>query len=192
MALSLFAWVRRPRSHWALHPKRYVWRSSFMPNKAIAAIAAGSALAAAQYVGALFRPDSHPDTWRWYQRLDKSRLTPPGAVFGIAWTILDTLLAYSGYRLMTARPCRSRSIALVFWALNVVGIPSHSITLFGRRRLDEATLVTAGMVASSTGLVTAAANVDQRAKWTALPLAGWLLFAMYLQEEVWRRNRRRC
>jgi translocator protein len=105
---------------------------------------------------------------------------------------VDTLLAYSGYRLMTARPSRSRSIALVFWALNVIGIPSHSITLFGRRRLDEATLVTAGMVASSTGSVTAAANVDQRAKWTALPLAGWLLFAMYLQEEVWRRNRRRC
>jgi translocator protein len=164
-------------------------RYTVMTNKPLAAIAAGSALVAAQYYGALFRPDVQPDIWRWYQRLDKSKLTPPGPVFGIAWTILDTLLAYSGYRLMTARPSRSRSAALVLWALNVVGIPSYSIALFGRRRLDEATLVTAGMVATSAGLVTAAANVDQRAKWTALPLAGWLLFAMYLQGELWRRNR---
>jgi translocator protein len=160
-----------------------------MPNKTFAAITAASALTAAQLTGAWFRPDRDPATWHWYQRLDKSRLTPPGPVFGIAWTILDSLLAYSGYRLMTARPGHSRSAGLVFWALNVVGIPSHSITLFGRRRLDEATAVTAGMLASTAGLLATASQVDRRATWTALPLAGWLVFAMYLQEEVWRRNR---
>jgi tryptophan-rich sensory protein len=49
--------------------------------------------------------------------------------------------------------------------------------------------VTAAMVATSIGLVTAAKAVDGRAALACLPLSVWVIFASFLQEEVWRRNR---
>jgi translocator protein len=160
-----------------------------MLNKRLAAVFAIAAMSTAQLTGATFRPDRDPETDRWYRSLDKSRLTPPGVVFGIVWTVIDSLLAFSGYRLLTAPPSRSRSAALGCLAVSVLGV-AHPWTMFGRRRLDEATAVTAGMVASSVGLVATAADVDRRAIWAAVPLVGWVAFAMYLQEEIWRRNRR--
>ncbi len=154
-----------------------------MLNKPLAAACAASAVIIAQLSGASFRPDRDPQTDQWYRNLDKSALTPPGAVFGIAWTILDSLLGYSGYRLMTSRPSRSRSAAFCFWALSLTGVVAHPWTMFKRRRLDEATAVTAGMIGSAGGLIATAANVDRRAMWFATPLGGWVIFAMYLQVE---------
>jgi hypothetical protein len=52
---------------------------------------------------------------------------------------------------------------------NSASRPGYQVIRSANFGLDEATLVIAGMVATSAGLVTAAANVDQRAKWTALP-----------------------
>ena len=75
------------------------------------------------------------------------------------------------------------------WTLSVLGVPGYSWTMFGRKRLDFATGVTAGMVASSACAVIAASQVDRRATWSAVPFAGWVVFALVLQGEVWRRNR---
>ena len=152
----------------------------------------GSAVAAAAGAGSRFGPTpAQPRTAAWYARLRKPSYTPPGQVFGIVWTALDGLLWYAGYRLVTSRPSPQRSFALGFWGATLLGVGGFSWVLFGRRRLDEALEVTAGMVASSAGLVAAAATVDRRAARAAAPLALWTSFAFLLQEEVWRRNRRR-
>jgi translocator protein len=160
-----------------------------MQNSVLAAIVAIAAVGAAQFLGSYFRSDVHPDIWNWYQRLDKPKFIESGATLAFAWVILDALLAYSGYRLMTAEHGRFSWLALVFWALIVISIPARLITLYGRRRLDEATIVAGGMLLSSIALLVVATTVDQRAAWAALPLAAWLVIAMYLQEEMWRRNR---
>jgi tryptophan-rich sensory protein len=68
-------------------------------------------------------------------------------------------------------------------------VGGFSWVLFGRKRLDEALGVTAGMVATTAGLVGTAAAVDRKASLASLPLAAWVTFAFVLQEEVWRRNR---
>ncbi len=81
-----------------------------------------------------------------------------------------------------------RSVALGAWTLNLLGVAGFSWVLFGRKRLDEALEVTAGMVVSSAAAAATAAAVDRRAAWADLPLLGWVLFASVLQEEVWRRN----
>jgi tryptophan-rich sensory protein len=71
----------------------------------------------------------------------------------------------------------------------VLGVAGFPFVLFGRKRLDEALQVTAGMVATAAATSAAAATVDRRAAYASLPLLGWLMFAAVLQEEVWRRNR---
>jgi translocator protein len=160
-----------------------------MIRKPLAALLAAAPVIAGQYVGSQYGPDRTPETRRWYDPLDKPWFTPPGVVFAIAWTVLDSVFGYSGYRLLIAPPSRSRSAALAFWALSVLGVPGYSWLMFGRQRLDLATSVTAGMVAASAGTVVEATQVDKRSAWTALPLAGWVVFALVLQGEVWRRNR---
>jgi tryptophan-rich sensory protein len=159
-------------------------------DRGTAAVAAGTAVLAAQAIGSRSAPTpNHPRTALWYALLRKPAFTPPGPVFGIAWTLLDTLLGYSGYRLLTARPSVARQTALGLWGLNVLGVGSFSWVLFGRKRLDAATGVSGAMLASAIGAVAASAEVDRKAGLALLPLTAWLIFATLLQEEVWRRNR---
>ena len=154
-----------------------------------AAVLAGTAVIAAQLSGRRYSPTpDHPRTAAWYAALRKPSYTPPGSVFAVAWTGLDALLGYSGYRLLTARPSPRRTLALGAWALNLLGVAGLSWVLFGRKRLDEALGVTAGMVATAAAAAATASAVDRRAAAADLPLLGWVLFASVLQEEVWRRN----
>jgi benzodiazapine receptor len=150
----------------------------------------GTAIAAAAIAGGRFGPTpAHPGTAVWYARLQKSPLTPPAPVFAAAWSILDGLLWYGGARLLANRSRPIRNAALTFWGLNVLGVGGFSWVLFGRKRLDEALGVTAGMIGTSVGLVATAAVVDRKAAIASLPLAAWVVFASFLQEEVWRQNR---
>jgi translocator protein len=158
-------------------------------NRTLTAIIAISAVAAAQASGRRWSPTpDHPRTARWYASLRKPSFTPPGPVFGVAWTALDALLAYNGYRLLGAPSGRSRTAALGLWIANVAGVAGFSYVLFGRKRLDEATGVTLGMAVTALGAVAASAPVDRKAALACLPLAAWVSFAALLQEEVWRRN----
>jgi tryptophan-rich sensory protein len=160
-------------------------------HKAAAALITGSAVAAAAGAGSQFGPTpAHPRTLAWYARLRKPSFTPPGPVFGIAWTVLDGLLWYAGYRLASRPSTARRNFALGVWGATVLGVGGSPYFLFGRKRLDEALGVTAGMVATTAGLVAASATVDRQAARAAAPLALWVSFAFLLQEEVWRRNRR--
>lgn len=160
-------------------------------QRVTAACLASGVVMAAQLNGARFNPGpGHPRTAAWYARLRKPGFTPPGPVFGLAWTGLDALLAYAGYRLLQAPAGQARGVALGAWALNVLGVGGFSWVLFGQRRLGAALGVSAGMVATAAGVSVAAARVDKRATYATLPLLGWVLFATVLQEEVWRRNER--
>jgi benzodiazapine receptor len=159
-------------------------------DRSTAAVAAGTAVITAQYLGGRNNPTpAHPRTALWYAMLRKPDFTPPGPVFGIVWTALDGLLAYSGYRLLRARPSVARTSALSLWAIEVLGIGGFSWVLFGRKRLDQATEVSAGMLATAIGTVAAASEVDRPAAIAILPLTAWVAFATLLQAEIWRRNR---
>ncbi len=158
-------------------------------NKLLAAALAGGAVLAAQLSGRRWSPTpDHPRTAAWYASLRKPGFTPPGPVFAVAWTGLDVLQAYAGTRLLTAPSGSRRNVALALWTANVLGIAGFTYVLFGRRRLDQAAEVTAGMLLTSLGAVAASSRVDARAARAGVPLAAWIGFATLLQEEVWRRN----
>ena len=155
----------------------------------LAAALAATAVVGAQLAGRRYGPTpDHPRTAAWYRSLRKPAFTPPGPVFGIVWTGLDALMGYAGFRLLAARRSRARNVALGVWGLNLLGIAGFTWVLFGRKRLGEATGVTAAMVAAAWGSVATSWPVDRRASTAGVPLALWTCFALGLQEEVWRRN----
>lgn len=162
-------------------------RGTFDPVTALAIVAGTLALTA--WTGKRFSPTpAHPRIQRWYRRLDKSRLTPPGAVFGMAWGLIESVLAFGGYRLLRSPSTRTRNAAIGMWVVNNLLIAGWSGLFFGSRALGPSALASGGMIAVAGGYALVAAKTDRVAAVSALPLVAWLGFATFLAEEVWRRN----
>ena len=75
----------------------------------------------ALYVGALLMNGS-PATNEWYQQLDKAPWTPPGWVFGLAWTTIMVCYSINMGRIWQVSKESRKQIAMLFllqWILNV-------------------------------------------------------------------------
>ncbi len=153
-----------------------------------AAIAIGT-VSAALLIGKRAAPSpDHPRARRWYKRLDKPGFTPPDAVYPLAWTALQSGLAWGGYRLMRAEPSTGRTAALVLWGANQVGIGGWSEIFFGARAPGWGAVASGALGAGAIGYVAAAAPIDRKAAAAVVPLVAWVAFATLLSEEIWRRN----
>jgi tryptophan-rich sensory protein len=155
---------------------------------AASAVVAG-AMALIGWSGERFSPTPmHPRIRRWYRRLDKPGFTPPGPVFGAGWGLIESALAWGGYRLLRRPSSPDRNLAIGLWAINNLLIAGWSGLFFGKRALGPSALAAGGMIAVAGGYCAVAARTDRTAAATALPLIAWLGFATLLAEEVWRRN----
>lgn len=156
---------------------------------AAGAIVAG-VLGASAVVGRRNAPaPDHPRIDRWYHRLDKPGFTPPDAVFGAVWPVLETGLAAGGYRLLRAAPGPRRNAGVGLWLLNSAMVGGWTELFFRRRRLGGSAVASAGMLATGTAYALVARQVDRVAAATAVPFVLWLGFATVLAGSVWRRNR---
>ncbi len=151
-------------------------------------VSAGAVLAALVAGGRFGPGPGRPRTTAWYARLNKPDFTPPGPVYGIAWTALGGLLIYSGSRLLTAKAKPGKRTAIALWAANVVGIAVWPAIFFGRKDLPVSVASATGMTAVAAVAASAAAKVDRKAGLASLPLIGWLAFASVLDAEIWREN----
>ena len=160
-----------------------------LPRVVSVAIVAG-VLGVSAVVGRRNAPDpSHPRIRRWYKRLDKPSFTPPDAVFGAVWPVLETGLAVGGYRLLRQPVNRTRNTAVALWLLNTGMIGAWTEIFFRKRELEVSAIVSGAMIASGAAYVGAAAKVDRTAAATAVPFVAWLGFATLLAERSWERNR---
>lgn len=155
-----------------------------------AAAAVAGAIGFSAWLGTRHRPEpvTDADTFRWYRGLEKPSFTPPDPVFGIVWPILQTGLAWGGYRLFRKPSEPKRDVAAGLWLFNIAMIGGWSELFFGGRKLAPAAGAAAGMLASGAAFTAAAAQVDKKAAATGLPYVAWLGFATVLAEEIWRRN----
>lgn len=154
---------------------------------ALAAVA--GVLGASALLGRRNAPDpSHPGIRRWYKRLDKPSYTPPDAVFGAVWPVLETGLAVGGYRLLRRPPDPSRNYAVGLWLFNTAMVGGWTELFFRKRELGPSVVASGAMVASGAAYVAAAARVDRTAAATAVPFVAWLGFATLLAERIWARN----
>jgi tryptophan-rich sensory protein len=134
-------------------------------------------------------PDpSHPTIRRWYKRLDKPDFTPPDAVFGAVWPVLETGLAVGGYRLMRQPAAPRRNLSIALWLLNTAMIGGWTQIFFRERALGASTVASATMLATGTVYAATAGKVDRVAQATAIPFVAWLGFATLLAERIWQRN----
>jgi tryptophan-rich sensory protein len=158
-----------------------------MSRRAI--LAAGLGALALNLLGAVSAALSGPMAGGgWYATLKLPALQPPGAAFGIAWTILYTLLGVALSRLWLAPPSRARSRALALFGLQLALNLAWSPLFFGARQILPA-LVLLGLILLLSILATVQARrVDKVAPWLMLPYLVWLGFAFGLNWGIWQLN----
>lgn len=150
---------------------------------------AAAVLGASALLGRRNAPDpSHPAIRRWYKRLGKPAYTPPDAVFGAIWPVIETGLAIGGYRLLRRPSGARRNAALGLWLANAGMIGGWTELFFRKRRLGASTAASAAMVGTGTALALTAAKVDRPAAATAIPFVAWLAFATLLAERIREQN----
>ena len=150
---------------------------------ALAAVA--GVLGASALLGRRNAPDpSHPATRRWYKRLDKPSFTPPDAVFGAVWPVLETGLAVGGYRLLRQPASTKRTGAVGLWLLNTAMVGGWTEVFFRKHALRSSAAVAGAMVATGGAYVATAAKVDRPAALLGVPFVGWLGFATVLAARI--------
>jgi tryptophan-rich sensory protein len=133
-------------------------------------------------------PQNDAKRFVWYRFLDKPKATPPDPVFGLAWPVLEVLLAYAGWRLLKTRRSSRRDTALALLAFNVSQIPGYQALFFGLRSIAGGLMSAALLATGAWAFAASAWSVDRRAAIAGLPLAGWTSFATYLMVGLRRRN----
>ncbi|MEG8054052.1 TspO/MBR family protein [Sphingomonas aerolata] len=158
-------------------------------SRTAAALIVLSVLGVSAAIGRRNAPDpSHPRTRRWYKRLDKPSYTPPDAVFGAVWPVLETGLAVGGYRLLRQPSGPRRTSAVGLWLLNTAMVGGWTEIFFRKRALRSGAVVAGSMVATGGAYVAAAAKVDRPAALLGVPFVGWLGFATLLATRISARN----
>jgi tryptophan-rich sensory protein len=130
---------------------------------------------------------------RWYARLRKPPIQPPGAVFPVVWTALYADIAVSSAATLDALRADGRDAEAAAFgralAANLVLNGTWSWVFFRWHRLGAAVAVAAALAASSADLARRAGRARPAAGAALGPYAAWCSFATVLSAEIWRRNR---
>lgn len=124
----------------------------------------------------------------WFQALTLPAWQPPGAVFGIAWTILYVLLAVAAALIWGHRRAAGRTAALALWALQMVLNWGWSPLFFTAHQVLASTILIAVILIVSIATTFAFARISRVAPWLMLPYLVWLSFALVLNFSLWQLN----
>ena len=124
----------------------------------------------------------------WYQTLVLPALQPPGPVFGIAWSILYTMVAVATAIVWGHKQAPGRGLALGLFALGFAINLVWSPVFFRLHLILPAMVIIAVMLIVAVATTFAFARVSRVAAWLMLPYLVWLGFALALNASIWRLN----
>ena len=124
----------------------------------------------------------------WYQTLMLPALQPPGPVFGIAWSVLYTLIGVAAAIVWGHKRAAGRRAALGLFALGFVINLAWSPVFFRLHLILPAMVIIAVMLIVAVATTFAFARVSRVAAWLMLPYLLWLGFALSLNTTIWRLN----
>lgn len=124
----------------------------------------------------------------WYQRLTQPSFSPPGWVFGVAWTILYLFQAFALALILDARRAAGRGLAIgLFVAQFVVGLVWPSL-FFGAHKISAAGWLAVVMFGLALVATISFWRIRPKAGLLMVPLLCWLVFANILTFSLARLN----
>jgi tryptophan-rich sensory protein len=124
----------------------------------------------------------------WFDALVKPELMPPGAVFGIAWTILYILLGLSLAIILHARGARGRKVALLLFTVQMLLNFAWSPVFFAMHQTNTALVIIVAMIVLTVVTAWLFAKIRKAAGLLLIPYLAWLSFAASLNYEIIRLN----
>ena len=138
-------------------------------------------------IGVMFTP-SHGNN-AWYNGLNNSVLTPDGWVFGVAWTILYTLLGISLFLVMNNTKTRhSKTKAYVLFVSQLLLNGLWTYLFFGVHMIEASVLCLIVLLGISIRMLFAFKPISKPASYLVWPYVIWLVFALYLNATIWILN----
>lgn len=121
----------------------------------------------------------------WYDRLDKPAWNPPGATFGIVWTLLYFLMAVAAWQV--ARRWWDRpgvAVALGLYAVQLALNLAWTGIFFGLERPGWALAEQIVLLGAIVATVIAFARISRLAAGLLLPYVAWVAFAITLNAAI--------
>lgn len=156
-------------------------------HKSLALLGFAAAAVGAGWVGSRYSPRDFR-TRLWYWRLKKAPFNPPDAVFPVVWTVLYSMMAFSGWRVWQQHDSPERTTALRLWVSQLIGNAEWTQIFFGEHLPTWSLANILGLESTVLGYIVEARKVDRPAAALFVPYAAWLAFAALLNEEIVRRN----
>ena len=124
----------------------------------------------------------------WYRALDKPAWTPPGWVFGPAWTLLYLSMGVAAWLVWRERLGQRALLPLALFGAQLVLNGLWSWLFFGLRRPDLALADIVALWLAIAATIVAFWGVRPVAGALLLPYLAWVTFATALNADIWRRN----
>lgn len=116
----------------------------------------------------------------WYQELTRTRLTPPGTVFGIAWSILYAMIAISGWRLFQGPHAPQLGSARFFFIVQLLLNWCWSPIFFKFQAITTAFIFVLLILAFTVATIAKSYRTEKLGALLLIPYVAWLCFASYL------------
>ena len=135
----------------------------------------------------MFTPSHSDDVW--YNALNNSVLTPDGWVFGVAWTILYTLLGIALFLIMNNTKTRlSKTKAYVLFIAQMVLNALWTYLFFGLHMVGAAIACLVALIVVSIWMLVVFKPISKMASYLVWPYVIWMCFALYLNGTIWVLN----
>lgn len=124
----------------------------------------------------------------WFDALDLPPITPPGWVFGAAWTLLYVMIGLSLAMILHAKGARGRGFALILFFVQLIANFAWSPVFFGAQQVTLALYLILFILMVTIATTFAVAPIRKAAAWLLLPYIAWLCFASILNYQIDQRN----
>jgi tryptophan-rich sensory protein len=167
-------------------PTSYRGRNS-RPNLPALALSVALALAV-ELLAYLFSPAASPAAANWYASLAKPDWLPPQRWFAPLWTVLYVSMAASLWLVWRERYHRSRTTALVAYALQLCVNALWSPLFFGLHAVGAGLFVSVALWISIAWTLREFARVQGLAVIIMFPYLVWVSVATAMNLSLWKLN----
>ena len=137
-------------------------------------------------VGVIIGLIIRPDITNWYEQQARAPLNPPNWVFPIAWTILYTLIAISGWILQFASKVPPLTVVRVLFGIQLVLNWGWTFLFFTFHLTGLSFGVIVALDIIVAVLIVVAFGNFRLVSLLMLPYLAWICFASYLNYYVWQ------
>ena len=124
----------------------------------------------------------------WYYSLNKSPLTPPAAVFPIAWTILYIMIALSLFFYIKDGLRQEKIIPLVIFITQIILNLLWAAVFFESHDIKLAFFIIIALIILVFINIILFYKKSKTAAFLLIPYFLWLIFAAYLNYEIIKLN----